>query len=485
MDNELPVLADTPLSLMTTPVRALLRRRPVTLPPTASIRAAAQLMCEQRVSSVLLVEQDHLFGIVTDRDLRNRAIAAGLDTALPVLEIATVAPLTVGIDAPGFEALMLMARHNIHHIPVMDGVRIAGMLTATDLTEQHSSSAVYMVSEIHRQTGLPGLVTSASRVRGLQRHLAAAGASAHSTGHIVSAITDALTSRLLHLAEDQYGPAPVDYAWIAAGSQGRSEQTARSDQDNGLILDDSYDPASHGAYFQALADFVCDGLDACGYVYCPGEMMSRNSQWRQPRRVWGDAFRNWVEQPDPAALMLTCVFFDVRVVAGRAALLDGLRVELLQRTKGHRVFAALMAGNALSRHPPLGLFGGIAIPRSGDHKGTLDLKMNGIVPVIDMARAYALAAGLDAVNTQERLDGASASGEISPQSARDLAQALEHLAALRIAHQVRQIAAGQPADNHLALSELSNFERSQLKDAFGVVKTMQDHLAHRYQVGRF
>ena len=477
--------ADPHLNLMRTPVRALIKRAPITLPPSTTIRAAAQLMREQRVSSVLLVEGGHLYGLVTDRDLRNRAVAEGLDTTRPVIDIATVAPLTMQITQPGFEALLMMARHNIHHVPVMDGDAVAGMITATDVTEQHSTSAVFLAGDIHKQTTLDGLVTCAAKVRGLQRHLAAAGASAYATGHIVTAITDALTTRLLQLGEAQFGPAPVDYAWVAAGSQARSEQTAKSDQDNCMILDDAYDEATHGAYFKALATFVCDGLAACGYIHCPGEMMAMTDKWRQPRRVWAEYFRKWVDTPEPMALMLTCVFFDVRTIAGQAALLDGLRADVLRRTKDAKLFLAHMVGNALTHQPPLGLFGGLfgglSTIRSGEHKGTIDLKHNGIVPVIDLARVYALAAGHDAVNTHDRLAHAAESGEISPQSVHDLRDALEFLSALRIRHQARQIAAGQPADNYLRPDELSNFEREQLKDAFGVVKQLQEVLGQRYQ----
>jgi CBS domain-containing protein len=472
---------DPHLNLMATPVRQLLARQPVTASPGVSIRTVAELMRDQRVSSVLLVEKEHLFGIVTDRDLRNRVLAAGLDPALPVLEIATLAPMTVQVDAPGFEALLLMARHNIHHVPVLDGMRPVGMLTATDVTEQHSTSAVYLAGEIHKQTTLDGLVAAAGKVKALQKHLSAAGASAYSTGHIVTAITDAITTRLLHLGELMLGPAPIDYAWVAAGSQARHEQTARSDQDNCLVLDDAFDAAAHGAYFDALSTWVCDGLAACGYIHCPGDMMAMNPRWRLPRRAWAEQFWHWVDTPDPTALMLTCVFFDVRVVAGQAGLLDTVRSQTLARTRDNKLFLAHMAGNALSRKPPLGLFGGLAAQKSGEHKGSFDLKMNGIVPIIDLARVYALAAGHAAVNTHDRLAHAADSGEISPQGARDLRDALEHLSLVRIRHQARQIAQGLAADNFLRPEELSNFERSQLKDAFAVVKSLQDVLGQRYR----
>ena len=473
------------LNLLGTPVRSLIKREPITLPPETSIRAAAEMMSELRVSSVLLVEQDHLFGLVTDRDLRNRVVAQGLDISRPVSDIATLAPLTMQAQSPAFEALLLMARHNIHHMPVMDGARIAGMITATDLAEQHSTSPVYLAGDVYKQTSAQGLARTSAKVRPLQQHLAAADASAYSTGHIVTTITDAITTRLIHLAEAELGPPPVDYVWVAAGSQARSEQTARSDQDNCMVLDDRYDEALHGAYFRAFTRFVCDGLDACGYVYCPGEMMAMTDKWRQPRARWAQYFHQWVDKPEPMALMLTCVFFDLRAIHGKVELLDSLRHEVLQRTKGNSLFLAHMVGNALKHRPPLGLFGTISRIRGGENAGTIDLKHSGIVPIVDLARVYALAGGVAAVNTHDRLEQVAQAGEVSQQSARDLRDALEFLSKLRIDHQARQMAQGQAPDNFLALEELSNFERSHLKEAFSVVQTLQGVLGQRYQTGRY
>jgi CBS domain-containing protein len=480
-----PSASRASLNLLGTPIRTLIKREPITLPPDTPIRAVAELMRDSRVSSVLLVEQDHLVGLITDRDLRNRVVAQGLDIGRPVSDIATLTPLTVDANSPAFEALLLMARHNIHHMPVMDGPRLAGMITATDLTEQHSTSAVYLAGDIDKQTTVDGLVRISGKVKQLQQNLADADASAYSTGHIVTAITDALTIRLIHLAEVAYGPAPIDYVWVAAGSQARNEQTVKSDQDNCLILDDGYDQAVHGAYFKAFAKFVCDGLAACGYIHCPGDMMAMNDTWRQPRRVWAQYFHKWVNQPEPMALMLTCVFFDQRAIHGQAELLDSLRRDVLARTKGNSLFLAYMVSNALKHRPPLGLFGQISMIRSGENAHTIDLKHSGIVPIVDLARVYALAGGVAVANTHDRLAVAAQAGEVSAQSARDLRDALEFLGKLRIAHQARQTRQHQAPDNFLALDELSNLERSHLKDAFSVVQTLQEVLGQRYQSGRF
>lgn len=467
--------------ILSSPLRTLLRHAPVTLTPDTSIQSAAQLMREKGVSSVMLVHQGSLLGVITDRDLRNRVIAMGLDIQRPVSDIATPNPFTIDQRSTAFEALLLMTRHNIHHVPVLDGSTLMGMIAVTDLTGRNSTSAVYLASDIFKQSSVEGLAKLSASVKPMQESLAAANASAYSTGHIVTSITDALTTRLIQLAEERFGPAPLDYVWVAAGSQARCEQTAKSDQDNCMILDDAFDEAQHGDYFRNFSRFVCDGLDACGFIHCPGEMMAMTDTWRQPKRRWTQYFQQWVDTPDPKALMLTCVFFDLRAIHGKTELLESLRQEVLQRTRGNSLFLSHMVGNALKHRPPLGLFGQLSLIRGGDHARTIDLKHTGIVPIVDLARVYALAGGLAAVNTHDRLEQAAQSGEVSEQSAHDLRDALEFLGMLRIDHQTRQSQQGQSPDNFLFPGEISNFERSQLKDAFGVVQTLQKVLAQRYR----
>lgn len=474
-----------PAGLAATPLRALLRRAPVMVEPEASIRDAALLMRRERVSSLLVGQPDRLLGIVTDRDLRNRVIADATGLERPIVDVATVPPLTADLRGTGFDALLLMTRRNVHHVPVMDGTRVVGMISATDLMEQHATSPVFLAGEIHRQTSIEGLQRVSARIGQLQRSLAAADATACVTGQVVTAVTDALSTRLLRMAEERLGPPPVDYAWVAAGSQARCEQTARSDQDNCLILADEFDEARHAEYFQALARFVCDGLNACGFVYCPGAVMAMTDEWRQPQRRWSEYFERWIRAPLPKALMLTCVFFDLRLVHGRASLLDEVRAGMLRQARGNGIFLAYMVSNALSRRPPLSVFGRVMVARSGPQRGKVDLKHLGIVPIVDLARIYALAGGSGAVNTWHRLEVAAAGGEVSPQSARDLRDALELLAAIRIQHQARQIERGVEPDSFVAPAELSNFQRTQLKSAFQVVQRLQATIGQRHQAGRF
>ena len=175
------------------------------------------------------------------------------------------------------------------------------------------------------------------------------------------------------------------------------------------------------------------------------------------------------------------MFFDLRTVYGEAGLVDELRRQVLDKTRANRIFLAYMVGNALKHRPPLSMFGRLTTIRSGEHRRTIDLKHTGVVPIIDLARIYALAGGHEAVNTQERLQVAAESNEISARSAHDLRDALEFMAFLRIRHQARQLEAGRAADSFLDPGTLSNFERTQLKDAFEVVQTLQSVLAQRYR----
>jgi CBS domain-containing protein len=289
---------------------------------------------------------------------------------------------------------------------------------------------------------------------------------------LITDIADTVTRRLLTWAEQQLGPAPVPYLWLACGSQGRQEQTGVSDQDNCLFLSNDVRAADQ-PYFEELARIVCDGLDACGYFHCPGDMMATNLRWRQPVHVWRSYFGSWIAKPNPEAQMLASVMFDLRPIGGDETLFADLQQETLQDAARNSIFTAHMISNSLKHQPPLGLLRGLARIRSGEHRNQLDLKLSGVVPVIDLGRIYTLQGQLKPVNTRARLEAAQASGLLSPTGGADLLDAYDLIAMTRLEHQVRQIKMDQKPDNFLDPSDLSDFERSHLRDAFVVVKTMQ------------
>lgn len=483
----LDVMTDTPASgsgLMTVQVGDLVRREPITTTPGTSIRAAAQIMSEHRVSSLLIMDGERLAGMITDRDLRSRCVAAGLSPERPVSEIMTERLHTVQAGTLGFQALISMTRLNVHHLPVLDEGRVAGILSTTDLTRFQSSNSVYLVGDIHKAKNVETLVQISGKVGELQVNLVNGGATADQVGQAVSAITDAITLRLLELGEAELGAPPVPYAWMVGGSQARREQSSHSDQDNALLIADHMKPGDD-AYFAALASYVNDGLDACGYIYCPGDVMAKNPKWRQPLRIWKKYFTTWIERPEPMALMLSSVFFDLRPLRDPEGLFEEIHDTVLAHSKANRIFIAYMAANAIKHRPPLGFFRNFVLIHGGDHDHTFDIKHRGTVPIIDLARVYALSSGVSEVNTLERLRAAAETGVLSQEGAANLADAAEFIGTLRMRHQAQQLRRGEKADNFLSPDALSPLERGHLKDAFVLINTMQESLGQRYQAGRF
>ena len=476
--------AESGANLLHTPVGRLVARRPVTVTPDTPVRDAARTMSSQGISSLLVVDgAGALVGILTDRDLRSRVLAAGRSPECSVGDVMSPSPATIEASGHAYEAMLIMARSHYHHLPVMDDGKLVGMLTDTDLLQRHSTSPLFMVGDVHRCNDVADLAAATTNLRKLLVTLVDANASCDSIGRVISSVGEAVNARLLVLAEERFGPPPVPYAWMTGGSLGRMEQTALSDQDNCLLLSDDYDEAAHGAYFRELADYVCDALNDCGYVYCPGEIMAKTPKWRQPLAQWKRYFDGWIDTPQPKALMHACIFFDLRRLHGDAPLFEQLHEYVLRRAQENRIFHAYMASNAITHQPPLGFFGNFVLVKDGKHDRTLDLKHNGVVPIVDIARIYALVSGIPRVNTMRRLE-AAAHGSLSGGGAADLRDALEFIGTVRLRHQANQISNAEPPDNFVHPEQLSSFERNHLKDAFAVVRTHQQALSQRYQAGR-
>ncbi|MBF0453323.1 MAG: cyclic nucleotide-binding/CBS domain-containing protein [Magnetococcales bacterium] len=482
MESEQQEYATPAGNFLTLPIRDLIQRKPISMSLDDSIRDVAKSMKKNRVSCMLLLKNGKLAGIVTDRDLRCRVLADGVSRKQPVSKVMTASPLTVDIDAYGFEALMLMSHNNIHHVPVLMKGKPAGVITTTNMQQCQTTSSVFLVGDAYKRNSISGLRMIAKRIPELMSGLVQGGASPHATGQMVTTVTDAINIRLLQMAEKKLGPPPVPYAWMVAGSQGRQEQTAQSDQDNCLVLDNDYDAEKHGDYFKALSEFVCSGMNEAGFVLCPGGIMAQNSDWRQPLKQWKKYFNKWVTEPDPEALMHSCMFFDLRFVHGEPGLAKSLKKHVKKLCSQNRLFLSMLARNSILFQPPLGLFKNLVLIKGGENNKTINLKVNGIIPVVELARVYALPDTPDSVNTRDRLTAAAEGKEVSRCDVLDLKDAFEYIAHTRLRHQARQIEAGKAPTNFLPVSELSLFERNHLKDAFTQIQDMQSALQRRYNI---
>ncbi|MCG7519578.1 DUF294 nucleotidyltransferase-like domain-containing protein [Ruegeria sp. Ofav3-42] len=466
-----------PQSLATSAIDVLMAHNPATCPPGTSVQEAARMMRDKHISSLCVTEADDLLGIATLRDISGKFVANGMPADTPISAIMTAHPITLSPSDIGSDVLHVMMERGIGHIPISEGGRLVGIVTQTDLTHYQAVNSAELVRRIAQASSADQMAAVTAEIPQLLVQLVAAGNRHEIVTRLITDIADTATRCLLSLAEDKLGTPPVPYLWLACGSQGRQEQTGVSDQDNCLMLDDSVTDADM-SYFTDLAKFVSDGLDTCGYFYCPGDMMATNPRWCQPVRVWRDYFSGWIAKPDPEAQMLASVMFDLRPIGGAFHLFDDLQAETLAAANANSIFVAHMISNSLKHTPPLGLLRGIATIRSGEHRNTLDLKHNGVVPVVDLARIYSLQGQLTEANTSARLKAAGAANILSPSGARDLLDAYDLIAETRLEHQVRLVKADQKPDNFLPPSDLSDFERSHLRDAFVVVKTMQSAVGH-------
>lgn len=457
--------------------------QPIGCPPHYSIRQAAQVMREQRVSSLLLLEGDRLAGIVTDRDFRNRVVAEGLDVEQPVQSIATETPVTIDAEALLFDAQRIMSQQQIHHLPVLTEGRVSGMITATDLVRAQQVSPLYLINDILRQTDLATLAHLRHRVPVLIHNWVQAEVSPYEMGRVLAAIGDAFVQQCVKLAQLELGEAPMRFAWLAFGSQARMDQTFASDQDNGLIL--AREPTeSEDHYFQRLSDWVCQALDQCGYVLCPGDIMASNPKWRRTPQGWIQYFSQWLDEPTPEALLNGSIFLDLRAIDGQKDLLVPVQQYLQKEAPGASLFLAMMTQTAIRSGPPLGFFRQFVVKSGGEHEDELDLKHRGVALINDLARIHALASGSLAVNSMERLQAAARAGTLSDESMHSLQEAWSLIAYLRIEEQSKAIRNGSAPTSFLDPDQLSSLTRAHLKDAFSTIKKAQQSALQKFAKGQ-
>ncbi|HQR29125.1 MAG TPA: DUF294 nucleotidyltransferase-like domain-containing protein [Anaeromyxobacteraceae bacterium] len=451
------------------PVESLVRRPGVWVEAEATVGDAARVMTEERVSSVLVRGDPP--GIVTDRDFRGRVLAQGLGPAIPVSRVLSRPLRQVDASLAVHEAWAVLLEANVHHLPVVRDGQIVGVLTDTDLlkhTSQGPVAVLRLVEKLPSRESLPGY---ARKVTEMVAALLAGGLRPFVIAGFVAQLNDALLKRILHWAHEDLGEPPAPYAWIALGSEGRREQTLLTDQDNALVFAD--EGADHREWYTALADRANADLAAAGFPKCPGGYMARNHAGTLTE--WRDRFAEWVGDPTAQRVLEAAIFFDFRKVAGGLDL-DPLQdvLDTVQRREG---FLRSLVRQALDFRPPSTL-----VLRLRGGATELDLKRQGIAPVVFLARCYGLAVGSHARNTLERLHAATRAGLMGADASATVIEAYRFLLGLRLRMQLQMLSEGKPATNVVSLSQLSAIERSRLKDSLRAISSWQDKAAYRYQV---
>jgi CBS domain-containing protein len=472
-------------------VGEVVARKPVTMPITATIREAAERMRDEKVSSIILVERGadpgpdqglhpslRISGILTDRDLRNRVVAQGLDYDLQVNAVMTQAPATVQARQTLMDALALMTQHDIHHLPVVDdNQQPLGMITNTDLMRQQRSEPVMLISALNKAESRAQLITEAQQIPAYMQTFAARVHDTTMVGRLLASLTDSMTRKLIKLYEEQHGVAPGAYCWIAFGSQGREDQVLSSDQDNGLLLGNGLNEQQL-EWFNGLGEYVCTGLNECGIPLCPGDIMASNPDCRRTLDGWLDRFQNWTQNPTPKALMYCQIFFDSRMVHGNKRLYQRYRDEVAQLGQKD-FFLGNLARLQVSVQVPLGLFNRFRGTESGKDSDLINIKRYGIALINDIVRIYSLQAGLTVPQTLQRLEQLRGSNLLNRKDNQSLAEAWQFLTQLRLQHQLDTWGTDKP-QNALDPDELSTLTRRQLKTAFRIIKECQQGVGLKF-----
>ena len=469
--------------LMRTRVQQLITRDPVSVTASASVCDAGRRMTDEGVSSLLITDDSdstQIVGIITDRDLRTRFIAVGLPLETPVAAIMSQDLISIEAQHYVFEAMLCMLRYKIHHLPVLRDRRPVGVISLSDLIRYESQNSLLVVARILRAQDVEELKGLKQDIEASFIRMVNEDSNSQMVGSAMSVFGRSIKQRLLELAQEQLGSPPIPCCFVALGSMARDELLPGGDQDNALILDDSYDPRVHGVYFEQLATFVCDGLAAAGYPYCKGGIMATTERWRQPRRQWSQYFSEWIDKPSQEALLNSSIFFDLDGVWGEVDWVEQLKEQISTQAKKSPHFLSALARNALSRTPPLGFFKDFLVERDGKHKDSLDIKRRGTAPLAALIRVHALAAGSTAQNSFDRLDDIRDADVLPLGRADALRDALEFMSMVRLKHQAKSLTLEDGVDNKINPETLSQFERRNLKDAFQALSNAQKFLKFRY-----
>ncbi|HEY1566374.1 MAG TPA: putative nucleotidyltransferase substrate binding domain-containing protein [Solirubrobacteraceae bacterium] len=460
----------------TTPVSSIMRA-PVYAGPTETLRSAARRLGEDHVHALLVAMPDETVGILTDADVRAAVADGRCSGDAPARELARAPAPTVSLRQIAIEATVDMVAAGVEHVAVLDGGRVCGVLSAADLLGLDAGSPIGLRHTILGAGDADVLVQAVSHLPELFLTLSRAGVPSRELGRVLSLAQDAVVARLIDFSLQAHGPAPLPWAWLDMGSAARREFTLASDQDNALAYarpapGGTLTPEAADAYFEQLGQDVNEGLERCGIGIDNNGVMARNRLWRMSKPDWLRTFDECLTQPDESHLVRATVAFDFRPAAGGLAVVAELTARI-RAAREHPQFMRLLARSAAGFPVALGFRGQL----STDDDGRLDLKKGAIIPVVNLVRYLAIAAGVTVSPTLDRIESVAITGALGADEAQGLSEAFTVIAGARFEHHARLIADGRPADNLIDPGALTSIARSELREALQVVKRSQKRLA--------
>ncbi|MEJ5338426.1 MAG: putative nucleotidyltransferase substrate binding domain-containing protein [Aquificaceae bacterium] len=441
-----------------------------------------------RDSTCVLVRLPEAFGILTERDVLKRVLAKGLrPEEVKLRDVATFPVISLESNKTLYDAMVLMARHGIRKLLITRENKPVGLLEDRDIIAYESKNAVLLIKEIDKAKTVEDLRYLYGLVKEQVLELVFHGTDPERLGEYISEINDRFMKRAVYVALSRLGEEPVvPFSIMVLGSEGRREQSLKTDQDNALIYQDypllDFEPK---VYFERFSKEYIKVLLEIGFPPCPGNVMVSNPFWRRSSKEWEQAVSDWIEKPKPENILNIAIFFDFRNVFGDQTLVQKLWEHVRKSIEKNPGFIPFLAVDAVRFKPPIGFFRDFVVERSGEHRGEIDIKKGGIFPITQGVRALALEKGIAQQNTFERIEELSKAGAISEDYAKDLKEAYRFLLALRFRSQAQKMKEGKDPDNYINPDRLSKAEKGTLKDVFRIIKEFQEFLYERYSLRYF
>ena len=471
---------------LNTPLGELAMRHPVVCTAQTPLREAVRLMHEQQVGSIVVVDaQRYPTGIFTLRDLRQVVASADADLGAPIERHMTVKPFYLSPQASAFDAAMAMTERHIAHVCLVENRRLCGVVSERDLFSLQRVDLVHLARTIRHAPRLDTLVSLRGEISQLVERMLAHGASSTQITQIITLLNDHTVCRVIELALAERGDPGMPFSWLCFGSEGRREQTLHTDQDNGILFEaaDSAEADAIRARLLPLAQYINQCLAQCGFTLCKGNVMAGNPDLCLSRSERARRCAGFVREASPENLLGSSIYFDLRVVWGDEQGCEQLRQRLLDQVADNRIFQRMLAENALRQRPPVGRLREFVLTRQGNDKAaTLDLKVQGLTPFVDGARLLALANGVGACNTLERLRQLVAKGVIEPLDGAAYEEAYHFIQQTRMQQHQRQARDNLPYSNRLDPDSLNHLDRRILRESLRQAQRLQSSLALRYQL---
>ncbi|MHB1619449.1 MAG: DUF294 nucleotidyltransferase-like domain-containing protein [Sulfuricella sp.] len=470
---------------LSSPLSAIIRRDPVTCAPDTPVRAVLETMHALGIGSMVAVDgAQKPIGIFTLHDVLNRVALAQLDLDLSIASVMSSSLTTLPPQAFAYEAALEMAKQGFRHVLVTQDGKLVGVISEKDLFTLQRVGLRQISAAIRGANDITALQHAAGDIRQLAHNMMAQGVAAEQLTQFISTLNDLLTVRIIELECTAAGISDsalrhTGFCWIALGSEGRYEQTLNTDQDNGIIFQESEGTTAEQVRTQLLpvARRINEALDACGFPLCKGNIMASNPQWCLSLGEWKDRFAGWIHRGDAPVLLNATIFFDFRALFGKHELAEELRIWLHSTIKENRLFLKHMAVNALANRPPLGLVRDFVV----GEEHTLDLKLNGITPFVDAARIFSLYAGTGETSTIRRLRASGAQWQIDPATLEAWIDAFLFIQLLRLRIQHEQDQRGAALSNKIDPDSLNDLDRRILKEAFRQARKLQATLEKYFQ----